>query len=152
MVDLVVDVTVKTAAGTTILDLVSTAGYDVVSVGEGDRVWRRLTAQSDWVEGRIKSAAVLDVMSATVVVRCRSTTQAGLRTLVANARAAFETTATTAPDFVLWVNIGGQTEKWACECADSTLGDSAESYDQFEFIAFRQTLTFTIPRAPTVLA
>ncbi|HXR42979.1 MAG TPA: hypothetical protein VN738_11275 [Acidothermaceae bacterium] len=148
MAVLAVDVQVLDASTQTlILDFTTANGYRIVSVAEGDRLWRRDTASSKWVAGRVLTNAVLDYQTAVVSMYCKAASQSALRTLVANARAAMENTS-----YLLAVSIGGVVEKWLCEPADSTLGAPGGIYNRDTFVALQQLLTFTCPRSPILVA
>ena len=148
MADLDVDVQVLDAGTQAlVLHFMEANGYEVVTLGEGLRSFRRTTVESEWVPGRILLNAVLDAQTSSMTVRCGADTQDAMRALINSARDAMG-----ALSYILQVSLGGFTEKWLCEPADSAVGDDTGTYDKFSLMAVKQQIAFTIPRSPILVA
>lgn len=120
--------------------------YELVSISEGARVWRRATAASRFVAGAAQTAATLDMTSAVVVWLVNGTTDGQLRGRINALRdvlGAFQ--------FRAEVDLQGVVEVWDCWCADTAVGDGGQ-YEKFRLHSRMQVLTATIPRQPVPLS
>ena len=143
MSDLTLSVTISGTAG---LALTEAAGYEVVSVGPGARVWRKETVTSPFVHGRAVVAQVLDAGSFPLLVRVKALTAGSLATRIAALIAAVEQ-----PVYNTTVVIDGVTWTWRCETADTAIGDGG-SLDPHGLRSLQQLVTCSIPRHPVPLA
>lgn len=129
------------------LDLTPANGYIVRAGGfaEGGKLFRRQTAESPFVAGRILLGAVPDVMVGTLALIVEGADHDELRTRLAAVRERFEQLA-----YTLRVSIEGNVDDWPCECADSAIGDGG-TYDEVRAVLLSQPITFTFPHAPNPL-
>ena len=124
-------------------------GVDVTTLGYGAMELRgapRAPALDDADASRLLNA-VLDAQTSSMTVRCGADTQDAMRALINSARDAMG-----ALSYILQVSLGGFTEKWLCEPADSAVGDDTGTYDKFSLMAVKQQIAFTIPRSPILVA
>src|SRR4051794_7570499 len=110
-----------TVTGTISLTLSAANGYEVnvEGLGPGPRTYRRETVTSPFVRGRFLIDAQLDSPTAPLSIWVGGSTAAQLSTRVAALIAAFDQLS-----YTLTVVIDGETYAWACEPADSTVGDA----------------------------
>lgn len=130
------------AAGTLVLDTTKANGYQLVTLSEGARVWRRSTAASRFVPGAAQTSATLDMTTGIAGWLVGGATDQQLRQRINALRTALEG--------FTWrfeVGINGITEVWDAWCADSAIGD-AGAWEPFRLAAKMQLLTATFPRQP----
>lgn len=143
------DLTV-TITGGDLSDLVLTRANGYLNLrgglGPGARLWRRQTAESPFVDGRILIGRTLEMETATLQVLVVGSSSADLTAKMTSLLDRMEQ-----PSFVLQVAIDGITYRWQCECADSAPGD-AGAFDAVGLMQYQQALRFVIPRHPVPLA
>lgn len=127
------------------LNIEAPGAYRVVSVATGGRSWKRDTAESRWVHGRVLVSARLDVELVRMVVRCYGATAAALDT-----NTAALVTAVSQWTYDLTVALDAVVHTWRCEPAD--LGPVDGDLDKFSLMAEQQSYVLSIPRAPVPLA
>lgn len=142
------DLTVTITGGTlSDLSLTRANGYLNLrgGLGPGSRSFRRQTAQSPFVNGRILVGQSLDVEFAQLLVLVQAASSAQLVTRMSALLERMEQ-----PSFVLQVVVDGITYRWQCECADSAPGD-AGAFNATDLMVYRQALQFSVPRQPVPL-
>lgn len=142
------DLTVTITDGTlSDLALTPANGYRNLrgGLGPGGRLWRRQTAESPFVHGRILVGQSLDTEIATLHVLVEASTSAELTTRMTALLERMEQ-----PSYVLQVDIDGVTYRWQCECADSAIGDGG-LFKALDLMRYQQALRFTVPRQPVPL-
>lgn len=137
-----------TVTGATSLALTAANGYEVnvEGLGPGPRTYRRETVTSPFVRGRFLIDAQLDSTTAPLSIWVGGNSAAQLSTRISALIAAFDQLT-----FTLTVVIDGETYEWACEPADSVVGDSG-TFDFWDLGAFQQVVHLNIPRDPLPVA
>ena len=115
--------------------------------GPGATTYRRHTAQSPFVAGRVLVRAVADAGTLIVPVVVRGTTPAGLQDSMTALVAAFTqwtytVTLVEEPD-----GAAPATYAWTCEPADYQVG-SGGAFNDLGLLSYVQVVTFTAPRSP----
>lgn len=121
-------------------------GYELVSISEGGRIWRRSTAASRFVDGAALVAATMDMTTGVITWLVHGSSDGQLRGRINALRDALGTFT-----FRVEVTLGTVVEVWDCWCADTAIGDAGQ-WEKFRAAAHMQVLTATIPRQPVPLS
>lgn len=124
------------------LQLSNPGVYEIVTVGPGERAWRRTTVEGKYQHGRKLIGAVLDTGSVTMVVRVYGNTWN-----VVNTRAKTMIDAVSRPSYTLQVTLDGVVNQWTCEPADISLVGGG-GWQKFHAMARMQEYQLIIPRDP----
>lgn len=128
-----------TTASALILDVSAANGYELVSINMPERVWRRVVATSDDVEGNVEVQSVLDAATYEIVVRCKGANTGAVETLRSNLLTAFETRS-----WYLEVTIDGHTRTWKANRADSVTSTA----EKMLLHAWMREVTLRVPVQP----
>jgi hypothetical protein len=144
--DITLDAYIEDGSNTSIADLhlIPANGYSIArdGIGAGVRSWVKETATSPFVHSRAVVAQRLDVMTALLTVRIRAASTAQLFTRYSALIRAAEQSAWT-----LRLVMDGQTTRWRCETADSSVGESGV-LDSVALMQHFQLVHLSIPRHP----
>lgn len=108
----------------------------------GEKTYRRITAESPYVGGRVLVHAVPDVQTATLRLRVKGSDQQDLYNRINELSAAFSQFS-----YTLTINVNHKTWIYLCEAADMTLGEGG-SVDDLMARSNTQYMNFTIPHSP----
>ncbi len=143
MANLTLPITVsRTELSLSPLSISAANGYYVKKdgIGKGDVKYRRITADSPFVRGRVPVHIVPDVITLNPTIRVNASTIADFDnklTTLTNAFTQFQYT-------VVYNLSGSLNSSFLCETADYTIGNGG-NYDSNMLRSFVQEVTFQIP-------
>jgi hypothetical protein len=145
--DLIVSLTL-TRTELSLGDLLVTPANDYFvvreGIGEGAIQYRRVTAQSPFVAGRVPVHIVPDIIILNPIIRVRGTSYADLDTKIDTLTVAF-----TQFIYTLTFEIGGEFDReYQCEAADYATGNAGQ-YEDLKLRSFVQDVAFEVPAVLT---
>lgn len=140
--DITITMTVTREADTPLALEDPDAGYEIVAVGPGGRVWRRDYVEGTYVHGRTLLNAVLDVRTMPVIVRVMGDTWQEVAT-----RAQAMVDALSQFAYLATVTMEDVTYYFVCEPGDVTISGS-DVWDKHRVMACQQEYALTIPYDP----
>lgn len=145
--DITLDAYIEDGSSSIALHLVPANGYTIArdGISAGVRSWVKETVTSPFVHGRAVVGQRLDVMTALLTVRIRAASTAQLLSRYSSLVTAVEQRAWT-----LRLVMDGETTRWRCETADTSIGDSGV-LDSVALMQHYQVVHLSIPRHPVAV-